>query len=624
MRRALSVIALLGALLACTSTAQAADHVSLTPLRGSEFPDRSYALSVPRGVTPTTGHVHVVENGVPVDGLTVTPAQSNVRSRLGELLLVDTSASMRGRPIAAAVAAARTFAARRAPGQSLAVIAFNSTATTLVPLTSNSATIDAALHTAPSTGGGTHVYDAIDSALRLVRSAHLAGASIVVLSDGSDVGSSATAAQVLSAAHRLHARIYGVGLRSPHFSPDTLRGLADGTQGLYTEAGSAGQLDGIFRALGSRLANQFVISYRSLVGPGRHVNVVATIDGVAGAGTAAYQSPDLTTLPVAPRTTRGAWASPAAVLIVSVLVGLLVAVVLLLSFRKRTATVEDRVVPFVSQLGRPVAALEVDDQPVTAVAAPPARIATSAWWDRYCLTLDVARIRIAPLRLLAGTAVATLVLVVLIAVISGHPVLGLVGLVMPVAVRELIRARARKQRALFGDQLADNLQVVASALRAGHGFVGGFQTTISDAPEPSRSELRRVLAEEQLGTPIETALEIAIHRMDNVDLRQVALVASVQRQTGGNAAEVLDRVIDSIRERAALRRLIRTLTAQGRMSGTVVSILPIVLAVAVSVINPGFMRPLYDTTGGNVALGLAGVLVVAGWLCIRRIVNFDL
>jgi tight adherence protein B len=220
------------------------------------------------------------------------------------------------------------------------------------------------------------------------------------------------------------------------------------------------------------------------------------------------------------------------------------------------------------------------------------------------------------------TALGTLLVVVLIAVVSGRPALGLIGLLTPVAVREFVRARARKQRTLFADQLADNLQVVASALRAGHGLVGGFNSTVDDAPEPSRSELRRVLSDEQLGTPIETAMEIAITRMDNVDLEQVALVASVQRQTGGNAAEVLDRVVDSIRERMALRRLVRTLTAQGRLSGVVVSALPVFLLVAVSLLSPSFMSPLYHTTAGNVVLGLAAALIVAGWLCIRRIVNF--
>src|SRR5207244_3880294 len=107
------------------------------------------------------------------------------------------------------------------------------------------------------------------SALDLVRSTHLAGASLVVLSDGSDVGSTATSAGLLAAAHSLHARVYGVGLRSPHFRPGTLRGLAGGTQGAYTEAGAARQLSAIYQALGSRLANAYVIRYRSLAGPGR-------------------------------------------------------------------------------------------------------------------------------------------------------------------------------------------------------------------------------------------------------------------------------------------------------------------------------------------------------------------
>jgi tight adherence protein B len=214
--------------------------------------------------------------------------------------------------------------------------------------------------------------------------------------------------------------------------------------------------------------------------------------------------------------------------------------------------------------------------------------------------------------------------VVLIAVVSGHSALGLIGLFTPLPVMEVVRARARKQRRLFADQLADNLQVVSSALRAGHGIVGGLASTIGDAPEPSRSELKRVLAEESLGTPIETALEIAIKRMQNVDLEQVALVASVQRQTGGNAAEVLDRVVDSIRERMTLRRLVRTLSAQGRLSGIVVSALPFVLLAGVTVLSPDFARPLYTTTGGNVVLVVAAGLIVCGWLCIRRIVNFKI
>ncbi|MCW3066172.1 MAG: hypothetical protein JWN32_3344 [Solirubrobacterales bacterium] len=623
MRRTAVVLTLLGTLLACAAGARAADRLSLTPLRGTQFPARAYALTVPRGVIPTASSLHVREDGGAVDGATVAPAAGDVQRRLGEVLLIDTSASMGGRPIAAAMAAARAFAARRGPGQPLAVIAFSSQATTLLPFTTDSRRIADALRAAPRAGGGTHVYDAVQSALGLVRSTHLAGASLVVLSDGSDIGSIATPGSLLSAAHALHARVYGVGLRSPHFQPGTLRDLAGGTQGAYTEAGAARQLAGIYQALGARLANAYVIRYRSLTGPGRRVAVTVAVDGVPGIGSAVYRTPLLAGGPAIRSHGPTGWASPAAMVAVCALIALLVALALGIGLRSRMPTVQDRVEPFVHGLDVMAASREPAEDEGPAAAEAAGRFAGKDWWREYCLTLDVGRIGVAPGRLLSVTALATLLVVVVIAVVTGHPALGLLGLVTPIPVREFVRARARKQRALFADQLADNLQVVASALRAGHGIVGGFASTIDDAPEPSRSELRRVLAEEQLGTPIETALKIAIVRMDNVDLEQVALVASVQRQTGGNAAEVLDRVVDSIRERMGLRRLIRTLTAQGRLSGVVVSILPVFLLAAVSVLSPEFMRPLYDTTGGNIVLGVAAALIVAGWLSIRRVVNFE-
>jgi tight adherence protein B len=109
--------------------------------------------------------------------------------------------------------------------------------------------------------------------------------------------------------------------------------------------------------------------------------------------------------------------------------------------------------------------------------------------------------------------------------------------------------------------------------------------------------------------------------MDNEDLEQVALVAALQRQTGGNMAEVLERVTDTIRERFELRRMVQTLTAQGRMSRWIVSALPVVLLVAISIINPEYIQPLFRSTGGRLALMLAAAMLVAGSLVIKKIVN---
>jgi len=190
-------------------------------------------------------------------------------------------------------------------------------------------------------------------------------------------------------------------------------------------------------------------------------------------------------------------------------------------------------------------------------------------------------------------------------------------------VRGIVKGRIARKRRLFGDQLADNLDVLASGMRAGHSLVGALAVVVADAAEPSKSELQRVIADEQLGVPLEAALDRVVERMRSRDLEQVALVASVQSETGGNAAEVLDRVIETIRERQEVRRLIRTLTAQGRLARWIVSLLPILLLIGIAIISPSYLRPMFTHTGGLVALVLGGFMIAAGSVIIGKIVDIE-
>jgi len=151
--------------------------------------------------------------------------------------------------------------------------------------------------------------------------------------------------------------------------------------------------------------------------------------------------------------------------------------------------------------------------------------------------------------------------------------------------------------------------------------VGALSVVVDDSPEPSRTEFRRVIHDEQLGVSLEDAIEVVAVRMDSSDLRQVGLVAALQHETGGNTAEVLDRVADTVRERFELRRLVKTLTAQGRMSRWILTGLPIFLLVVISLLNPDYISPLYSHTGGRVLLIVAAVMVTSGSLVIRRIIN---
>jgi tight adherence protein B len=143
------------------------------------------------------------------------------------------------------------------------------------------------------------------------------------------------------------------------------------------------------------------------------------------------------------------------------------------------------------------------------------------------------------------------------------------------------------------------------------------------AQEPSRTEFRRVVADERLGVPLDECLETMSKRMAIRDVQQVALVAELQRETGGNVAEVLDRIAATVRQRAELRQLVRGLTAQGRLSRTVVTALPVVLLGIIWLVNPGYVQPLFDTTAGRIMLIVAVAMLGAASLIINKIVDFE-
>jgi len=192
---------------------------------------------------------------------------------------------------------------------------------------------------------------------------------------------------------------------------------------------------------------------------------------------------------------------------------------------------------------------------------------------------------------------------------------------VPFIAHGLVRRKRKEIRDDFAEQLPDNLQVLASALRAGHSFVGALSVVAADAPEPAQTEFRRVVADDQLGVPIDQSLREVARRMASTELEQVGLLAELQRESGGNMAEVLETVVATIRDRFDLRRLIKTLTAQGRMARWVLTLLPVFLAIAITLLNPAYMRPLFTTTPGQVLIAIAVVMLVTGSLVIKRIVN---
>lgn len=624
MRGLLACCFALGALLA-SAAASAAVPPRAVESGGARFPERAFVVTLPTRRTLRAAQVRVTENGEGVRGLTVVPI-SSLTGGSAVVLVIDTSNSMAGAPIRDALRAARAFAVKRAGTQRLAIVTFDRTSRVLLRFTTDAAAIGAALTARPALAEGTHVYDGVRRAAQLIRAAAVGPAAIVVLSDGADTGSKASAADVDRAANAAGARIFSVGLRSREFAAGPLRRMADSTGGAYTEASSSAQLTGIYDALSARFASEHIVRYRSLAGDDTRVRVRIEVDGLPGVATAGYRTPALPRTVAAPferSVVQRVWASGLTMLLIALAVAALLAAGAVRVVRPRGRTVVDRLSQFVSLVGPATAARRKGGgTPITETVFTNAErsLARTSWWPRFKDELEIAEVKTPAVQIALWTLVGTLFAMWLLNAAVG-PLAALLGLAVPLVVRGFMKRKLDRKRRLFGDQLPDNLQVLASALRAGHSLVGALSVVIDDAPEPSRTEFQRVIADEQLGVPLEDALEVVVRRMDNQDLEQVALVAALQRQTGANSAEVLDRVTENVRESQALRRLVRSLTAQGRMSRWVVSFLPVALLLIITLLNPGYIEPLYTNTVGRAMLVVAAIMVVSGSLVIRKIVD---
>ena len=210
--------------------------------------------------------------------------------------------------------------------------------------------------------------------------------------------------------------------------------------------------------------------------------------------------------------------------------------------------------------------------------------------------------------------------------IVSAPLLALFGLATPLVARAVIRRKVKAVRDEFADQFPGSLQVLASALRAGRQTLPCVRSVLlltATPPAGTCQSWRRVLQHHRLRALPQDAIRKLARRMANRDIEQVALLAELQRTSGGNSAEILDTVVGTIRERAELRRLVRTLTAQGRMARWILTALPVFLTASLWLVHPDVMANFFTSGIGEVALVIAAMMVAAGSVLIQTIVDID-
>jgi tight adherence protein B len=201
------------------------------------------------------------------------------------------------------------------------------------------------------------------------------------------------------------------------------------------------------------------------------------------------------------------------------------------------------------------------------------------------------------------------------------PVAIVVGFIIGYMPLALLSFRRNRRVTAFNNVLADTIDIMGRALRAGHSMVAAIGIVAEQASEPARFEFGEVFKQQNYGLPLRDALMQLLDRVPSQDLRVLVTGILVQKDTGGNLAEILDRIVSVIRERLRIQGDIRVHTAQGRLTGWILCALPLVMGVLINIINPGYSKILFEDPFGRKLLYVGGCLLCIGGFLIRQIIN---
>ena len=234
--------------------------------------------------------------------------------------------------------------------------------------------------------------------------------------------------------------------------------------------------------------------------------------------------------------------------------------------------------------------------------------------------------RAATFRLRASEYLALRIGSVVIPAVVGYVARGLIGAVILGVLGFFGVAVGLRwwQRKWMGDAetlLPDFLSGVTSAMRAGSSFQQAMALVAKETPAPLGPEIQRMLRRESLGVPMDEALQELTQRMPWKDLELAVMAITIQREVGGALASILDNIVKTINERQRLKREVRTLTAQGRMSAWIVTLLPVGIGLVIWFLNPSYMHPLFSTKSGLLMVGYAVVSISIGFFIIQRMVK---
>lgn len=569
--------------------------------------------------------VKISENGSPITNAKIqTAAEAGLPMAVA--LVMDTSQDASG-TLSQQKAAAIEFIAGKPANQAVAIVATNGEPRTVAGFTTDGAVLTNIINSLNASNQNA-LWKGVSLAGRLLQDQGNLQHNLIVMSASEDklsVDGAFTSAQALVSNTKTVVFTVGIGDESKINAGD-LQSLAAKSGGRYITATEATSLPRILTGLQKNLSDQAIISYSSSATTSIEVTV-AIGSGTATARTATNsisEGADVNPV-VVPQNSGPSFLSGTVGLIIIAIVALLAVGLLLYGLievlGKERNQLTSALRPYSDEPAevRDISRLADSEIIKKAVAA----VGKSAE-DRGLMTvierrLEQADLPFRPAEALFIWVISTLVVMLIGALlfsIFGIIIGGLIGM-LPLFVTGFL-AKRRKNK--FTRQLPDTLQLMAGSLRAGYSMVQGLDAVAKQSDAPMGPELNRAMAEARLGRPVEEALQEISDRMGSDDFEWAVMAIKIQREVGGNLAELLMTVSETMIARERLRREVRALTAEGRISAIVLAGLPPIIAIVIAVINPGYMAPMFDNLIGQVALGAGALMIVVGyWLMMKMI-----
>lgn len=552
-------------------------------------------------------------------------------------LVFDLSGSTEGEPLAAAKEAAKGFVTSvTSRGIEVLLVTFADEAKLVLPATGDAAALNAAIDGFEASGE-TAFFDGV--ALAAAELAELDGQrNILAFTDGADTASERNLTDAVDAALMAEASVNTVFLEgTSEFDPEAVQRLASATDGTVLGAGSTDELASAFDEVVARLASQYVLTYDAAYSPAEELSITVRVEaeGVSGSDSAVALNtripppPDARSIDIqAP----GFLGEPVMRDVGIYAAGATLALILALLFARpssgragkllrRSLDVQTRGGQKAKSLSGGLSASAIGQRAVSLVDHMPKPEGSE---EKLQLKIDRAYwpLRSSEFILISlGSALAGL------AVgwgLFGSVIFGVLLLLFGAFVPYFaLSVAVQRRRAAFGSQLPDTLQLLAGSLKAGYGMLQAIDTVEKESGDPMSTEFRRVLTEARLGLAVEDALDSMAERVGSEDFKWVVVAINIQRKIGGNLAELLETVADTLRQREQVRRQIKVLSAEGRLSAGVLISLPFGLVGYLLLANPDYLRPLYTDSRGQLMIAGALVLMGIGVWWMRKIITIE-